>query len=67
VIAENKIQIYEFPDIDDDDIENNRTNNILKSKLPFAIVGSNTVMEENGKSFRGRRYPWGVVNGNFTF
>lgn len=30
VIAENKIQIYEFPDIDDDDLENNRTNNILK-------------------------------------
>lgn len=62
VIAENKIQIYEFPDIDDDDLENNRTNNILKSKLPFAIVGSNTIMEENGKTFRGRKYPWGVVN-----
>lgn len=30
VIAEHKIQIYEFPDIDDDDLENNRTNNILK-------------------------------------
>jgi septin 7 len=30
VIAEQKIQIYEFPDIDDDDIENNHTNNLLK-------------------------------------
>jgi septin 7 len=61
-IAEQKLQIYEFPDIDDDDIENNRTNNILKSKLPFAIVGSNTTVEHDGKNFRGRQYPWGVVN-----
>lgn len=30
VIAEQKIQIYEFPDIDDDDVENNHTNNLLK-------------------------------------
>ncbi len=39
VIAENKIQIYEFPDIDDDDIENNRTNSILKvgSYFNFSI------------------------------
>jgi septin 7 len=62
VIAENKIQIYEFPDIDDDDIENNRTNSILKSKLPFAIVGSNKLIDSEGKTFRGRKYPWGVVN-----
>jgi septin 7 len=62
VIADQKLQIYEFPDIDDDDIENNRTNNILKSKLPFAIVGSNTIITADGKSFRGRQYPWGTVN-----
>jgi septin 7 len=63
VINENKLQIYEFPDIDDDDIENNRTNSILKSKLPFAIVGSNTLIEsDGGKTVRGRQYPWGVVN-----
>jgi len=37
--------------------------NIEKSKLPFAIVGSNTIIEADGKSFRGRKYPWGVVNG----
>jgi septin family protein len=35
----------------------------LKSKLPFAIVGSNTTIEIDGKSFRGRQYPWGCVNG----
>lgn len=63
VVNEHKIQIYEFPDIDDDDAENNRTNVMLKSKLPFAIVGSNTVIEQDGKVFRGRQYPWGTVNG----
>ncbi|CAF0738471.1 unnamed protein product [Brachionus calyciflorus] len=62
VIDEQKIQIYEFPDIDDDDLENNRTNSLLKSKLPFAIVGSNTTLENDGKTFRGRQYPWGCVN-----
>lgn len=30
VINENKLQIYEFPDLDDDDIETNRNNSILK-------------------------------------
>lgn len=64
VINENKLQIYEFPDLDDDDIETNRTNSVFKSKLPFAIVGSNMVIEgSEGKVFRGRQYPWGCVNG----
>lgn len=62
IINDHKLQIYEFPDIDDDDIEHNRNNSILKSKLPFAIVGSNTIIEADGKSFRGRQYPWGIVN-----
>jgi septin 7 len=30
IINENKLQIYEFPDIDDDDAETNRNNSILK-------------------------------------
>lgn len=29
--------------------------------MPFAIVGSNTLLEVNGKRIRGRLYPWGVV------
>jgi septin 7 len=62
VISEQKLQIYEFPDIDDDDVESNRNNNLLKSKLPFAVIGSNKIIESDGKSFRGRQYPWGVVN-----
>ena len=30
VINENKLQIYEFPDLDDGDVETNRNNSILK-------------------------------------
>jgi len=41
--------------------------NLSKSKLPFAIVGSNTIIEADGKSFRGRKYPWGIVNGKKIF
>lgn len=29
--------------------------------MPFAVVGSNTVMDVNGKRVRGRQYPWGTV------
>ena len=30
---------------------------------PFAVVGSNiTIQKEEGKSVRGREYPWGVVD-----
>ena len=30
---------------------------------PFAVVGSNiTIQREEGKSVRGREYPWGVVD-----
>ena len=35
----------------------------MRSEVPFAVVGSNTVMEdEEGRSVRGREYPWGTVN-----
>ena len=29
--------------------------------IPFAVVGSNTVIEVNNKKVRGRMYPWGVA------
>ena len=31
--------------------------------MPFAVVGSNTVVESSGRKVRGRVYPWGVVEG----
>ncbi|KAG8192484.1 hypothetical protein JTE90_018010 [Oedothorax gibbosus] len=59
-IAQNQIKIYEFPDCDEDE-EDNRQQKIMKDRVPFAVVGSNTTIDVNGKQVRGRRYPWGVA------
>ncbi|XP_072013123.1 septin-7-like isoform X3 [Amphiura filiformis] len=83
-INENKIKIYEFPDIEEDEEtkENKKlarrngpkdkehTPNSLKygkkitkpqERVPFAVVGSNMILECNGKRVRGRQYPWGIA------
>lgn len=61
-IEEHKIQIYQFPDCDsDEDEEFKAQDRELKAVIPFAVVGSNTVLEVGGKKVRGRQYPWGVV------
>lgn len=56
-ITFNGIRIYDFPDVDESDpsLKN------WKSKIPFAVVGSNCVLEQGGEKKRGRKYPWGVV------
>ena len=33
--------------------------------MPFAVVGSNTVLEVANKKVRGRQYPWGVAEGKY--
>jgi len=58
-VAQHKIRIYEFPECDDE--EEARTQKVLRERVPFAVVGANTVVEVDGKKVRGRRYPWGVV------
>jgi len=60
-IAQHKIKIYEFPDVDDE--EQRKEQRGLRERVPFAVVGSNTVIEVDGRKVRGRRYPWGVVEG----
>ncbi|XP_060535497.1 septin-7 [Cylas formicarius] len=59
-IAQHKIKIYEFPDMSEED-EEHKLNKSLKDRVPFAVVGSNVVIESEGKKTRGRRYPWGVA------
>ncbi|XYA02045.1 Cell division control protein 3 [Meyerozyma guilliermondii] len=45
----------------DDDDAAVLNNNVL-SKLPFAVVGStNYVQSADGRSVRGRSYPWGII------
>ncbi|KAL5288458.1 SEPT7 family protein [Megaselia abdita] len=59
-IAQHKIKIYDFPDPLEDD-EEVKVLKQLKNRVPFAVVGANTVIEVDGKKVRGRRYPWGIA------
>lgn len=34
-----------------------------QERVPFAVVGSNMILEANGKRVRGRQYPWGIAEG----
>ncbi|XP_037543850.1 septin-5 isoform X2 [Nematolebias whitei] len=56
------INIYQFPDCDSDEDEEFTTQEqILKDSIPFAVIGSNVQVDSKGRKFRGRAYPWGVV------
>ena len=75
-ISQSKIKIYEFPDdvgcsntsngaSNPEDEKERRENRKLKERVPFAVVGSNTLIDApdgGDKKIRGRRYPWGVVD-----
>lgn len=57
-----RIPIYNFPyDIDEDDEESIEENAELRGMMPFAIVGSEEVVEIGGRKVRARQYPWGIV------
>ncbi|QDS69331.1 hypothetical protein FKW77_003473 [Venturia effusa] len=57
-----RIPVYNFPyDIEEDDEDTVEENAELRGLMPFAIVGSEEVVEINGKAARARQYPWGVV------
>jgi len=57
-----RIPVYNFPyDIEEDDEDTVEENAELRGLMPFAIVGSEEVVEVNGRKVRARQYPWGVV------
>jgi len=57
-----KIKIYEFPDVSDGEDSEKKDNKRMKERVPFAVVGSNMVIDIDGKKCRGRKYPWGMVD-----
>ncbi|MFT7805016.1 septin-5 isoform X2 [Arapaima gigas] len=62
------IKVYQFPDCDsDEDEEFKQQDKELKESTPFAVIGSNTVVEAKGQRVRGRLYPWGIVEGGIQF
>ncbi|XP_065064255.1 septin-7-like isoform X3 [Rhopilema esculentum] len=58
-ITDQNINIYKFPPLGDDESESELIE--LRERIPFAVVGSNAVIEVGGKKIRGRKYPWGIV------
>ncbi|WPH04949.1 cdc11-like protein [Acrodontium crateriforme] len=57
-----RIPVYNFPyDIEEDDEDTVEENAELRGLMPFAIVGSEEVVEVDGRRIRARQYPWGVV------
>ncbi|KAL5598945.1 hypothetical protein BROUX41_003736 [Berkeleyomyces rouxiae] len=57
-----RIPVYNFPyDIEEDDEDTVEENSELRGLMPFAIVGSEEVIEIGGRKARARQYPWGVV------
>ncbi|XP_056677382.1 septin-5 isoform X1 [Monodelphis domestica] len=56
------IKVYQFPECDSDEDEDfKQQDRELKESAPFAVIGSNTVVEAKGQRVRGRLYPWGIV------
>ena len=57
-----RIPVYNFPyDVDEDDEDTVEENAELRNLMPFAIVGSEEVVDVGGRRVRARQYPWGVV------
>ena len=64
-IIQANILIYDFPEEDlgtNEIYEEQKDNLKIKEHIPFAIVGSNYLIENDGKKVRGRKYPWGIVD-----
>eukprot|EP01135_Chromosphaera_perkinsii_P002261 Nk52_evm47s221 gene=Nk52_evmTU47s221 len=60
-IEEYSIQIYS-PAVDSDDEDDMISENrAVVACVPFAVIGSNAIVESHGKKVRARVYPWGVV------
>jgi septin 7 len=61
-IEHNDINIFKPPMYDRDDEETQQENTDIIRTIPFAVVGSdNVVQAPNGRMVRGRSYPWGVI------
>ncbi|KAH7418924.1 Septin-domain-containing protein [Cadophora sp. MPI-SDFR-AT-0126] len=57
-----RIPIYDFPyDEEEDDEDTIEENAELRGLMPFAIVGSEDVVDVSGQKIRARKYPWGIV------
>lgn len=61
-IRDYNIPIYYFP-CEPDDEEAVEECGALRDLVPFAIVGSNSLVKDEEEYVRVREYPWGIVKG----
>ncbi|WVQ93100.1 hypothetical protein IAU59_000164 [Kwoniella sp. CBS 9459] len=61
-IAHHGIRIFQPPQYENEDEETIQENEEIISKVPFAVVGSDSLVNGlDGRQVRGRAYPWGVI------
>ncbi|WVQ63764.1 uncharacterized protein L199_001918 [Kwoniella botswanensis] len=61
-IAHHGIRIFQPPQYENEDEETIQENEEIISKVPFAVVGSDSLVSSpDGRQVRGRAYPWGVI------
>nr|XP_037867001.1 septin-7 isoform X5 [Bombyx mori] len=60
-IGQHKIKIYDFPESTGEEGDGADVTKSLRARVPFAVVGANTVIEQDGRRIRGRKYPWGIA------
>ncbi|KAJ1721451.1 Cell division control protein 11 [Coemansia erecta] len=61
-IAQYEIPVFSFPNgEDEEDEETVEENAELRAMMPFAVVGCEEVVNEDGRPVRVRNYPWGMV------
>ncbi|XP_026320106.1 septin-7 isoform X2 [Hyposmocoma kahamanoa] len=60
-ITQHKIKIYDFPESTGEEGDGAEATRVLRRRVPFAVVGANTIIEQDGRRIRGRKYPWGIA------
>ncbi|KZP01060.1 cell division/GTP binding protein [Calocera viscosa TUFC12733] len=60
-LAYHSIKLFPFQSDEYDD-EEEKENQIIRDMIPFAVVGSERNVIVDGKSVRGRKNRWGVIN-----
>lgn len=62
-IAHAGIRIFQAPVYENEDEETIAENEEISSKIPFAVIGSDSLVTtpDGRQNVRGRAYPWGVV------
>lgn len=60
-MEQNNIRLYPI-DTDEHDDDEIKLNSIVRNMIPFAIVGSENIININGKNVRARQNKWGTIN-----